>query len=88
LARGTPTAAPGEPPSPGARNPSLTVILRHEQDACALEWAIHRAGKSASFYGFKRFYLQREIALLLGLCYAHGMQALSWKAEVSVLGSE
>ena len=25
------------------------------------------------------------IALLLGLCYAHGMQALSWKAEVSVL---
>lgn len=88
LARATEPAAPGEPPSGSARNPSLTVILRHEQDACALEWAIHRAGKSASFYGFKRFYLQREIALLLGLCYAHGMQALSWKAETSVLGSE
>ncbi|CAB5703625.1 DNA helicase IV [Delftia tsuruhatensis] len=72
-----------------ARGPaSLTVILRHEQDACALEWAIHRAGKTASFYGFKRFYLQREIALLLGLCHAHGMQALSWKAQPGILGRE
>ncbi len=93
---GLPRAAPREPGPPGgcdgadapaaAAHPApLTVILRHPHDACALEWAIHRAGKTASFYGFKRFYLEREIALLLGLCYAHGMQALSWKADASVL---
>lgn len=70
------------------RRPGLTVILRHEEDACALEWAIHRAGRTASFYGFKRFYLEREIALLLGLCYAHSMQALSWKADSSLLGRD
>jgi hypothetical protein len=89
LARGAAMDTPGEPRQAAARgNPSLTVILRHEQDACALEWAIHRAGRTASFYGFKRFYLQREIALLLGLCLAHGMQDLSWKAGTSVLGHE
>lgn len=87
-------AEPGEPPESaaagtrGVRHAPLTVILRHAQDACALEWAIHAAGKTASFYGFKRFYLEREIALLLGLCYAHGMQALSWKADASVLNRE
>lgn len=81
--------APGREPAGAAERPSsLTVILRHAQDACALEWAIHRAGKTASFYGFKRFYLEREIALLLGLCHAHGMQELSWKADASVLNRE
>ncbi|WP_051303706.1 UvrD-helicase domain-containing protein [Comamonas composti] len=67
---------------------SLTVILRQPHEACALEWALHRAGKSASFYGFKRFYLEREVALLLGLCYAHSMQRLDWKADTCPLGLE
>jgi superfamily I DNA/RNA helicase len=74
--------------STGTRPLPLAVVLRHAPDACALEWAIHRAGKTASFYGFKRFYLEREAALLLGLCYAHGMQSLSWKAEASALNRE
>lgn len=68
-----------------ARPAPLTVILRHAHDATALELAIHRAGRSASLHGLQPLYLQREIALLLGLMYAHGMQAPDWKNQPCVL---
>ena len=66
----------------------LTVILRHAHEATALEWAIYRAEKTVSMHGLQPFCLQREIALLLGLLYAHGMQAGDWKATTCVLGTD
>lgn len=66
-------------------NAPLTVILRHPHDATALELAMDRAGKTASLHGLQHFYLQREIALLLGLLYAHGMQAPDWKSGTCIL---
>lgn len=65
--------------------PPLSVILRHPHDATALHWAIHDSGKSASLHGLQPFYLHREIALLLGLMYAHSMQAPDWKAQTCIL---
>lgn len=64
----------------------LTIILRHAHEATALEWAIHQAGKTVQFQGLQAFYLHREIALLLGLLYAHGMQATDWKSTTCILG--
>jgi len=66
----------------------LTVILRHPHDATALEWAVHQSGKTVSLHGLQPFYLQREIALLLGMLYAHGMQAPDWKSSTCILGTE
>lgn len=66
----------------------LTVIMRHVTDAIALETAIDRAGHTVSLHGLKPFYLHREIALLLGLLYTHGMQAPDWKSGPCVLGSD
>lgn len=63
----------------------LTIILRHAHDATAIESAIYRAGKTVSLHGLKQFYLHREIALLLGLLYAHGMQATHWKNSACIL---
>lgn len=63
----------------------LTVLLRHPHDALALEWAIAQAGKTVSFHGLAPFYLSREIALLLGLLYAHGMQDPQWKSTHCIL---
>lgn len=65
----------------------LTVILRHAHDATALEFAIHRTGKTVSLHGLQQFYLHREVALLLGLLYAHGMQAAHWKSSTCILDS-
>lgn len=75
------------PPAAGIR-PPLTVILRHAHDAVALEWAIHRAGQSVSLHGLQPFYHHRDIALLLGLLYAHGMQAPDWKSSTCILGTD
>lgn len=66
----------------------LTVILRHPHEACALEWAVHQAGKTVSLHGLQAFYLHKDIALLLGLLYAHGMQAPDWKSTTCLLGPE
>ena len=66
----------------------LTVILRHATDAIALEAAIDRAGQTVSLHGLKPFYLHREIALLLGLLYTHGMQASDWKSGTCILGTD
>ncbi len=66
----------------------LTIILRHAHDAVALEWAIYHAGKSVSLHGLKPFYQHRDIALLLGLLYAHGMQAADWKSTRCMLGTD
>lgn len=63
----------------------LTVILRHPHEATALELALDRAGKTVSLHGLQHFYLHREIALLLGLLYAHGMQAPDWKSSTCIL---
>lgn len=60
---------------------ALTVVLRHPHDALGLEWTVHAAGHTYRIQGLKPFYERREIALLLGLMYAHGMQAPNWKAE-------
>lgn len=68
--------------------PPLTVILRHAHDAVALEWVIHRAGKTVSLHGLQHFYQHRDIALLLGLLYAHGMQAPDWKSTTCILGTD
>ena len=73
--------------TPGA-TPPLSVILRHPHDATALQWAIHQGGCSVSLHGLQPLYLQREIALLLGLMYAHGMQAPDWKAQTCILGPD
>lgn len=70
----------------GSLRPPLTVILRHAHDAVALECAIHRAGKTVSLHGLQHFYQHRDIALLLGLLYAHGMQAPDWKSRTCTLG--
>ena len=75
-------AAPAQPVRP------LTIILRHAHDAVALEWAIHRAGQSVSLHGLKPVYQHRDIALLLGLLYAHGMQAADWKSTRCMLGTD
>lgn len=64
----------------------LTVILRHAHDATALEWVLHHAGKSVSLHGLEPFYHHRDIALLLGLLYAHAMQAPDWKSSACILG--
>lgn len=69
----------------GDQRPPLTVILRHAHDAVALEWAIHRAGKTVSLHGLGHFYQHRDIGLLLGLLYAHGMQAPDWKSSPCIL---
>lgn len=74
-------------PVAGQRIP-LTVILRHPHEAGALEWAIHQAGKTMSLHGLQPFYLHKDIALLLGLLYAHGMQAPDWKSTTCLLGPE
>lgn len=74
-------------PATGARTP-LTVILRHAHDAIALEWAIYGAGKTAQLQGLHHGYQHRDIALLLGLLYAHGMQAPDWKSAPCVLGTD
>jgi len=66
----------------------LTILLRHAHDATALETAIYRAGKTVSLHGLKPFYLHREIALLLGLLYTHGMQASDWKSSTCILNHE
>lgn len=66
----------------------LTVILRHAHDAVPLEWAIAQTGKSVSLHGLQPFYLHRDIALLLGLLYAHGMQATDWKSSTCILGAD
>jgi DNA helicase-2/ATP-dependent DNA helicase PcrA len=71
-------------PGTQARIP-LTVILRHAYEALPLEWAIHQSGKTASLHGIAPFYLQRDIALLLGLLYAHGLQAPDWKSSPCIL---
>lgn len=63
----------------------LTVILRHAHDACAIEWHMNQAGKTVSLYGLKPFYLHRDIALLLGLLYVHGIQAPDWKSSTCIL---
>ena len=72
----------------GAQRLPLTVILRHPHEATALEWAVHAAGKTVSLHGLQAFYLQREVALLLGLLYAHGMQASDWKSSTCILGTD
>lgn len=71
--------------TPNAQRVPLTVILRHSHEACALEWAIHRAGKTLRLQGLQPFYLHREIGLLLGLMYAHSMQAADWKSAPCIL---
>lgn len=65
--------------------PTLHVILRHPHEACALEWTLYRQGRSVSLQGLQHFYLGREVALLLGLLYAHSTQALDWKADAPCL---
>ena len=72
----------GQPPAP------LTVILRHAHDACAVEWHLHRAGKTVSLHGIQPFYRHREIALLLGLLYVHGIQAPDWKSSSCILNTD
>ena len=72
-------------PSGAATRVPLTVILRHPHEATAIEWAVHHAGKSIELQGLQPFYLHREIALLLGLMYAHGMQASDWKSATCSL---
>lgn len=72
----------------GGQRPPLTVIVRHAHDAVALEWAIHRAGQTVSLHGLQHFYQHRDIALLLGLLYAHGMQAPDWKSRACTLGTD
>jgi DNA helicase II / ATP-dependent DNA helicase PcrA len=74
-------------PAVGQR-PPLTVILRHAHDAVPLEWEIYRAGKSVSLHGLQPCYHHRDVALLLGLLYAHGMQAPDWKSSTCILSPE
>lgn len=74
--------------TPGKLRTPLTILLRHAHEATPLEWAMHRAGKSVSLHGLDHFYHHREIALLLGLLYAHGMQALDWKSSTCILGTD
>lgn len=71
----------GQPRTP------LTIILRHAHEAVALEWAIYGAGKTVSVHGLEHCYHHRDIGLLLGLLYAHGMQAPDWKSSTCILST-
>lgn len=72
----------------GATPPPLTVILRHPHEAAALEWAVAATGQVASLHGLPHFYEERELALLLGLMYAHGLQVPDWKSSPCPLGPQ
>lgn len=68
--------------------PPLTVLLRHAHDAVALQWQLHSANLPSNCIGIQPLYIQKEIALLLGLLYAHGMQDPAWKSGPCQLGTD